>query len=359
LKTYRRSISVNGREIKSPRFLRKSDADRWYEQKQRERQFEGLQAPVNSAVTLNYYFDKVWLPMRESKYPISTTYSDRQRFNDYVRPAIGPMKVSKINQLQVRKTLANVVDKHGRSTETRNRVRALLSKLFNDAMNEEPALRTDNPAMNISFNDPRQGKKQPEYIKREQDIISFIKAARELSSTHLTWAAMQLMAGMRKSEAIPLTWSDFDSADNELRVSKRFMQAANRIVTGTKAGSAEERIIPIPDALARILKSHRKGSDYNSDSDFILVRGDGLNYGPRDIHTLHMDIVEHSGIKITPHGLRHTFGREWVKRGGSMKALQAILGHANSSVTDLYSKLAGKSVSSQRNTVNFEVEDDE
>lgn len=361
MKIYRRSVTINGKEKKSPRFKKKSEVDSWYAKKLTERQFlkEGVNLPLDTKTILNDYFDSTWILQREKTYPVSTTYSDRQRYNDYIRPFIGLMRVSKINQLQVRQTLKAVCEVHGMSIETRNRVRALLSKLFNDAMNEDPPLRSDNPALNISFQDARRGKKEPEYIKNEKQISLFLKKARELSSTHYAWASLQLMAGMRKSEAIPLQWSDFDSVEAELFIRRRFMQAANKIVDGTKAGSSEVRSIPIADTLVRILNGHRKVSEWKDENDFILSREDGSNFGPREIHDLHNDIVEHSGVKITPHGLRHTFGREWVKRGGSMKALQTILGHSNSQITDLYSRLAGKSVKAQRNTVSIEVEDDE
>lgn len=360
MKQFRKTIRLNGKEVKSPRFSRASDAERWYQTKLREKQFtqEGLHLPINDRVILNDYVHLIWLPKRKATYPKSTWYSDEQRYRDYVETNIGRLRVSRINQLQVRSTLKNVVEKHGHSIQTRNRVRALLSKIFNDSMNEDKPLRTDNPALNISFKDPRQGKKAPEFIKREQDITKFMRAAKELSSTHYAYAAIMLMAGPRKSEAIPLKWEDFDSEESELSLNKRFMQAANEIVSGLKSGSEDSRIVGIPDSLVRILNSHRRQSDYQADTDFILSRPDGSNFNPRDLHTLHMEIVKASGIEVTPHGLRHTFGREWAKRGGNMKALQSVLGHSNSAVTDLYSTLAGKQIKKDRNTVSFEVDDE-
>lgn len=361
MKTYRRSIRIGNEEIKSPRFSTRADADRWYDAKRKEKlyQKEGLHAPVDKVTTLNDFFHAIWFPKRKVKYPPSTWKADEQRYRDYVAPALGMMKVAKINQLQVRSVLRDVVDKEGQSITTRNRVRALLSKMFNDAMNEDKPLRMDNPAFGIRFDDPRKGKKTPSHMSAERDILKFMKHAKALSRTHFVYACIALMAGPRKSELIPLTYGDVDFETSEIRFHRRFMQAANKIVPGLKSGSDDSRYAPIPDDLVKAIESHRKHTEWNSDDDFIIVREDGKNFGPREISHMHDDICEAAGIKVTVHGLRHTYGRQFALKSGNMKALQAILGHSSSSTTELYSKLAGKGVNNLRNTVSFDIGGDD
>lgn len=360
-KTYRRTIRINGHVINSPRFQRASDADKWYQSKLREKQFaaEGLSLPVDIDMTLSDYFENTWLSNRKKKYPKATWLSDQQRFRKYVAPEIGKAKVSKISQLKIREVLRHVVDDFGQSIQTRNRVRSLLSKIFNDSMNESPPLRRDNPAYNISFDDPRVGKKEPNYIRLEKDISKFVKAARSLGTNHYVYVCIMLMAALRKSEMIPLKWNDFDENESELLIDEKFEQASNSIKQGTKAGSEQVRVVPIPDDLVMVLKRHRAKSDWQDEGDFILCREDGSNFGPREIHELHNQVVVASGVSVTPHGLRHTYGRQFVLKDGNMKALQAIMGHSSSSTTDLYSKLAGKSVKQTRNTLNLGLDDDE
>jgi integrase len=356
-KEYRKTIRINGREIKSPWFAKHSDAVKWYENKRREKLYlkEGLHYPIDERTTLADFVNKVWLVNRKQTYPKSTWYSDEQRFRDYVEPMLGAFAVSKINQLQIRTVLRNVVDVHKNSVETRNRVRALLSKIFNDAMNADRPLRSDNPAMNISFNDPRRGKAKPNFIRGEDQIMKFLSEARKLGDAHLAYASIALMAGLRKSEIIPLEWTDFDADESVLLLSKRFMQAANKTVSGLKAGSEESHAVPIPDQLAKLLKQLQR----KSKSQYIVARPDGASFSPRGLHELHDEIRIKAGSSITPHGLRHTYGRQFVLNGGSMKALQTILGHSNSSTTERYSELAGKTIGKYRNTVSFDIGNDD
>jgi len=363
-KFFQRSIRINGEAVRSPRFEVKKEADQWYDQKKHERDsmFKSYNVKLDDKTRLFDYFHAKdgWLDKRKKKYPASTWKPDEQRFRDYIKPVLGHLVVSKINPLQVRKCLADVVDKHGMTIETRNRVRALLSKIFSDAMNDpKQPLRMNNPALNITFNDPLTGKKEPKFIAREKDIIKYITKAKELGPDHLAFAAIAIMAGLRKQEIIPLTWGDIDFDACEIHVRRKFIQAENAIFEGTKAGSNETRVVPISDDLVKILRKHLAKSDFQNDSEYVLSRPDGKYYGPREISTMSDSIRKLSGIDVTPHGLRHTYGRMFALKSGNLKALQALLGHASSTTTELYSKLAGKHVSKFRNTVSFGVDEDE
>ena len=57
------------------------------------------------------------------------------------------------------------------------------------------------------------------------------------------------------------------------------------------------------------------------------------------IRMLFQRLSERAGFWVTPHQLRHTYGRTMVKRGLPLPALQLFMGHSNIKTTMIYASL--------------------
>ena len=131
--------------------------------------------------------------------------------------------------------------------------------------------------------------------------------------------------GLRISEALSLTPADF--ADKS---------TTSIYVTG-KGGKT--RLVPVIPAV------HEAIDDYLSCCPFILPPDQPLFRGVRG-GKLQRAIVERAvqqlrsslGLpdSVTPHALRHSFATHLLSRGGDLRTIQELLGHASLSTTQIY-----------------------
>jgi len=129
-----------------------------------------------------------------------------------------------------------------------------------------------------------------------------------------------LLTGMRKGEILGLKWR----------------QVKGNFIYLRKTKTAKSRQVPISDDLAALFKRIRQRQGLGSEYVFTFEgkRIESLKGG-------FAAAVERAGIEdLKFHDCRHTFSSHFVMRGGSIKALQEILGHTTLTMTMKYAHLA-------------------
>ena len=127
--------------------------------------------------------------------------------------------------------------------------------------------------------------------------------------------------GMRLSELIGLKVGDVDFYRNNLRV----LGKRNK-----------ERIIPMHPEMVDWLKLYL--GDHAGDFLFVTDRGKPLY--PMYVYRLvnhYLKLFSHAA-KTSPHVLRHSFATHMLNNGANLLAIKDILGHANLSATQVYTK---------------------
>jgi integrase len=129
-----------------------------------------------------------------------------------------------------------------------------------------------------------------------------------------------LNTGMRRSEILSLKWE----------------QIRGNFIYLRKTKTSKSRQIPINDDLAALFKRMRKRQGLKSQYVFIY-QGTRI----KDVKNGYNAALKRAGIMDANfHTLRHTFASHFVMRGGSLKALQEILGHKTLTMTMRYAHLA-------------------
>lgn len=127
-----------------------------------------------------------------------------------------------------------------------------------------------------------------------------------------------------------MRWSEMCRATRE-HLENGMLRVAN-----TKSGKL--RRVPLPAALAREIGRHI---------------GPLVPYTEGSAGSFSKFARRHSGLaRFHVHQLRHTFACRWIEGGGSLPALQQILGHASVVTTQLYARLSDDAVRREAARIN-------
>jgi integrase/recombinase XerC len=187
-----------------------------------------------------------------------------------------------------------------------------------------------NAAGAAALRAPRQPKSLPKPLTAS-DALRVVSNEEQLAEE--PWIAARNVAvlillygsGLRISEALGLTGADLAGpADTVLRV------------TG-KGGKT--RLVPVLPLTLQAVAEYRRLCPYTLDSQAPLFRG--ARGGPLNPAIVQREMRRlRSALNLpdtaTPHALRHSFATHLLGRGGDLRTIQELLGHASLSTTQVY-----------------------
>jgi len=141
--------------------------------------------------------------------------------------------------------------------------------------------------------------------------------------------------GLRVSELVGLDTDRVDLANQQVRV----------IGKGNK-----ERRVPMGDEARERLHRYRSGprQDWTArrPTPALFVTRRGRRMTRESVWRLVRGWTEASGLRrrVTPHTFRHSFATHLLEGGADLRVVQALLGHASISTTQLYTHLTGERV---------------
>lgn len=166
-------------------------------------------------------------------------------------------------------------------------------------------------------------KKIPNILPREK-FIKIINEEKNLK--HKCWLILAFCSGLRVDEVSRVKVEDINSKEHKLKV----------LGKGNK-----ERYTILPDITIKLLRLYCLQSNIRSGYLFpginnkkVMNEKTIINY----FSVLKLDYNLDSNISF--HSLRHAFATYYLANGGSLLALQSMLGHANLNTTTIYLHLS-------------------
>ena len=347
-RVHRRFVRINGKLI-AESFSRKTDADRWFFEKKREKELSesGLSLPMQ--LTPVEEFADQWLQSRKANgKPLSSWECDNARVRLYVAPAFGKQPMQRITTREWERFLDSKVASGKMSPATRNRIRSLLSKMYNDAHRQ--GVVTSNPITIIPK--LREGEQQWNYWHTKEEISIYLAEAAKVSPSFFICAMLALNTGARVGEILAFDWDAIQLEQRRLHIWRIFEEASHTVCARTKGHKS--RWLGINDALYEALVEHRRHTSAKHRNASLVCQASGEHFTQHQIRDIHTRVCKDAGLKvIRVHDLRHTYASHYVMNGGSLAELQGILGHSVPSMTQKYAHLAPGFLEGKAGVVNF------
>lgn len=262
-------------------------------------------------------------------------------FKNHVLPAFGNLRVRAITSHKCQ-TVLNEWFKE--VTLNYKRWFIYTKKVLNFAVKQGYIKRNPANMVTMPLKKNEAGDK-PENFYDKEELAEFMNCLDQKNKPEqFTWFRLLAFTGLRKGEALALTWQDIDFNNSTLRVNKSLGKGYHgRLYVKAPKTRASRRTLALDPITLRTLKTWRTEQ-----------RELFLSYG---INTLHkgqlifatnkntfksentprmwlLDVINANNLKpITTHGFRHTHCSALFASGATIKEVQVRLGHSDIKTT--------------------------
>jgi integrase/recombinase XerD len=164
------------------------------------------------------------------------------------------------------------------------------------------------------------------------DVRSFLESSSSLTKPTMIRDGVMLellySSGLRVSELVSLKLEDIHLDAGFLRV----------LGKGSK-----ERIVPVNTRAIKKLKAYmnRQRPEILKKrlSTYLFITGRGKPMTRQRFWQAIKTLGRRSGVKLSPHTLRHSFATHLLEGGADLRSVQKMLGHSDISTTQIYTKV--------------------
>jgi len=294
---------------------------------------------------------KEYFPQYKNTVKESTWVKTEQMYRNHVLPVFGNKILSKITPQQCQLAINKWYD--AKFTKYKDFFR-LISSVFQYAIrlglvHDDPTKRVIIPKnkhiqdMTLNYFTVDELRKFFGYL----DSDKYPKRA--------TFFRVLAFTGMRKGEALALTWKDIDFENNQISINKTIARGADaRLIIQTPKTRASERVVNLDDKTIDVLKKWRStqakellmlGFNVLKNKDQLVFSNTNNEFiqPVKPQNWLYKIIKKYNLKRITVHGFRHTYATLAFEAGASIKEVQEQLGHSDFQTTmNIYTAVTEK-----------------
>jgi len=290
----------------------------------------------NSNLTVSEWLD-IWFETHKNDWKVTSRIQRENAIKLQMKPLLGKYKLAELDKTTYKRVFINELLKKYEPSTVR-----LFHRLFKVAVNA--AVDNEIIPRNRFTKITIQGNEEiDDNFLTPEELKAFLSAAKQLENiTNYTMILLLSFTGLRKGEALGLTWNNVDFEKKTITVER------TRDKNGARPPKTKNsyRTILIDDSLIHQLKLYRTWCKQTmlsfgkrlSDGDFIFIsHQSGTPTGENTLKYSFDRILNKPGLKtITPHGLRHTHATILIAQRIPVKVIAERLGNTPQMILDLY-----------------------
>lgn len=290
---------------------------------------EGIGVTDEGRYTIKQALEKVMTIYSSEGYRQRTMDDYTMFWNEFVRVVNLPIYVDELTSDHFRAYINVLLRRRGLSPVTVNIRMNALRSMFN-RLYKEGVLGEDNPVKNIrklKTDESKVSALTDDQVRRlfaEIDLDSF--------AGFRDYCAMltMLKCGLRMNEINALEVGDLDFEQNVM------------FLPGAKNKNRKNRVVPMNAKVSKELAQliFEQDEYFGKECPYVFRNNKGEKMEDHRIRRRMHEYGVRAGLKgeckFSPHKLRHTFAVNFLKNGGDIRALMAIMGHTSIETTQVY-----------------------
>ncbi|MDX3766620.1 MULTISPECIES: site-specific integrase [unclassified Streptomyces] len=172
---------------------------------------------------------------------------------------------------------------------------------------------------------------------------------------HALWLLL-VSTGLRRGEALALTWSDVDLNAGTLRVRRNVQRIRRELIFGTPKTKRSVRTISLPQRCVRALSAHREQQERErkvagakwkptagQPAGLVFTTKSGGVTDPRGLNRMLTILCREARVRrVRVHDIRHTCASLLLAQGVDARTIMETLGHSTITMTlDTYAHVMG------------------
>lgn len=296
----------------------------------------------------------LWVLQYENTVEESTYVKTIGLFNNHILPSLGEYRISKITIDHCQKSL----NEWSQKIKKYHTLKAYAARVFDFAIKRE--FINKNPFSFVEL--PRVSGKTThlnhqsidDNFYTKEEVIDFL-AHLENESNYKAYVLFRLLifSGMRKGEALALTWEDIDFDDRIILVHQALSRGKDNRLYLKSTKTNEDRTLKMDEVTMDLLRKWKiyqkedlslQGLTIKKSKQLVFSNDTNGYLQPTKTRKWIVYIQDKYNLKkVTTHGLRHTHCSLLFEAGASLKEVQDRLGHSDIQTTmNIYTHVTKK-----------------